>query len=172
MYLTNFGSRNRLKLVPRPCDARFLSYGPPSHSQLTKPPPPGDGPLAEPMCVSDRARHGLSFEGLYFSVRSRVQELWTKQVLDQYIKYRWVQRNRRAREAPPRARTQQHRVLSAFIRVCLCVGLRATPHVGGSVRAPHVLRVCDVMLLLCSACNKFDKVSADSMVNYSYLPPS
>ena len=117
------------------------------------PHPQGTDPRAEPMYVSDRARHGLSFERLYFSVRSRVRELWTKQVLDQYIKYRRVQRNRRARaqETPPRARTPPHMtsevMLSAFIRVYLGVGLRIYPHVG----APRVLRVwglraCDVML--------------------------
>ena len=142
MYLTNFESRNRLKLVPRPCDARFPSYGPPSPNEA--PHPQGTDPRAEPMYVSDRARHGLSFEGLYFSVRSRVREFWTKQVLDQYIKYRRVQRNRRARapEAPPRARTPPHMtsevMLSAFIRVYRRVGAPHLSACGGSARAPRM----------------------------------
>ena len=136
MYLTNFGSRNRLKLVPRPCDARFPSYGPPSPNEA--PHPQGTDPRAEPMYVSDRARHGLSFEGLYFSVRSRVRELWTKQVLDQYIKYRRVQRNRRARvrgRPPAGAYSTSHDLRGRVIRVH-----RVYPRLsarGGTTRAPH-----------------------------------
>ena len=57
MYLTNFGKINRLKLVPRPCDARFPNYGPPSPNEA--PLPPGVDPRAEPMCVSDRASQEL-----------------------------------------------------------------------------------------------------------------
>ena len=147
MYLTNFGSRNRLKLVPRTCDARFPSYGPPSH--LMKPSTPrGMDPRAESMYVSDRVRHGLSFEGLYFSVRSRVRELRTKQFLDQYIKYMRVQRNRRARACaggPPRARTPPHMtsevMLSAFIRVY--------PHLS-ACGAPRLHRACDVTHRACT----------------------
>ena len=147
MYLTNFGSRNRLKLVPRPCDARFPSYGPPSPNEA--PHPQGTGPRAEPMYVSDRARNGLSFEGLYFSVRSRVPELWTKQVLDQYIKYRRVQRNRRARAracagGPPRARTQPHMTSEVMLSACTAF-IRVYPRVGHRVY-PRLHRVCDVML--------------------------
>ena len=73
------------------------------------------------MYVSDRAHHGLSFEGLCFSVQSRVRELWTKQVLDQYIKYRRVQHNRRARACaggPPRARTPPHITSEVMLSAC------------------------------------------------------
>ena len=49
MYLTNFGKRNRIKLVPRQCDAQFQSCGPPTTNEA--PPPPGDGPRAELICV-------------------------------------------------------------------------------------------------------------------------
>ena len=119
---------------------------------LTKRPHPrGTDPQAEPIYVSDRARHGLSFEGLYFSVRSRVRELWTKQVLDQYIKYRRVQRNRRARACaagPPRARTPPHMTSEVMLSACT-----AFIHAWGTAFicvctafAPHLHRVCDVIL--------------------------
>ena len=65
----------------------------------------------------------------------------------QYIKYRRVQRNRRARACaggPPRARTPPHMtsevMLSAFIRVYPHVGHRVYPRF-----APRLHRVCDVM---------------------------
>ena len=143
MYLTNFGSRNRLKLVPRPCDARFPSYGPPSRNEA--PHPQRMDPRAESMYVSDRVRHGLSFEGLYFSVRSRVRELWTKQVLDQYIKYR---RARACAGGPPRARIPPHMtsevMLSAFIRIY--------PRLS-ACGAPRLHRACDVTHPACTVCN-------------------
>ena len=60
MYLTNFGVRNRL--VPRLCNARFPSYGPPSPNEVLH--PLGMDPRAEPMCVMGRTSHELYFEGV------------------------------------------------------------------------------------------------------------
>ena len=51
MCLTNFGSRNRIKLIARRCYAQFPSYGPPSPNEA--PHPQGMDPRAEPMYVRD-----------------------------------------------------------------------------------------------------------------------
>ena len=102
------------------------------------PHPQGTDPRAEPMYVSDRACHGLSFEGLYFSVRSRVRELWTKQVLGGYS----VIGARACVGGPPRARTPPHMtsevMLSAFIGVYPRVGASHLSACGGSACAPRV----------------------------------
>ena len=106
------------------------------------PHPQGTDPRAEPMYVSDRACHGLSFEGLYFSVRSRVRELWTKQVLGGYS----VIGARACVGGPPRARTPPHMtsevMLSAFIRVYPRVG---APRVLRACVTSCLIRTCDVM---------------------------